>query len=220
MTDVLIAAWNGKANAAHSHAQANITSTSGWITTALAGKASSSHTHTIANITNLQTTLDGKANAAHNHAQADIDSAAGWISTALAGKQPTGSYLTTTGQAFDSARLGGVVAGDFYHAGNSNKNTVNWTAKEIIANGSITSSGGESQYVVQAPTNRTFSKIKFSKFTGADCSAIHSFDESWESGNLNMSGGALNLAGRNGVTLGVWDNPVLVIDQRYNLVTV
>ena len=100
------------APSAHSHAQTDI-ATTGWITTALANKAASSHTHTIANITNLQTTLDGKANAAHNHAQADIDSAAGWISTALAGKQAAGSYLTTTGQAYDSARLGGVAAGSY-----------------------------------------------------------------------------------------------------------
>ena len=61
----------------------------------------------------LIATWNGKANAAHTHAQANIDSAAGWISTALAGKQAAGSYLTTTGQAFDSARLGGVVAGSY-----------------------------------------------------------------------------------------------------------
>ena len=38
VTDALIAAWNGKANAAHSHAQADIDSAAGWISTALAGK--------------------------------------------------------------------------------------------------------------------------------------------------------------------------------------
>ena len=38
VTDTLITAWNGKANAAHTHAQADIDSAAGWISTALAGK--------------------------------------------------------------------------------------------------------------------------------------------------------------------------------------
>jgi len=42
-----------------------------------------------------------------------IDSSTGWITTALAGKQAAGSYLTTTGTAADSAKLGGVAAASF-----------------------------------------------------------------------------------------------------------
>ena len=45
----------------------------------------------------------------HTHAQSAIDSSSGWITTALAGKQAAGSYLTTTGTAADSAKLGGQL---------------------------------------------------------------------------------------------------------------
>ena len=47
------------------------------------------------------------------HAQSVIDSSSGWITTALAGKQDAGSYLTTTGTAADSAKLGGVAASGY-----------------------------------------------------------------------------------------------------------
>ena len=47
------------------------------------------------------------------HAQSVIDSSSGWITTALAGKQAAGSYLTTTGTAADSAKLGGVAASGY-----------------------------------------------------------------------------------------------------------
>ena len=341
VSDALIAAWNGKANAAHSHAQADI-ATTGWITTALAGKASSAVATTTVNglmayadklkldgiaanannyihptnhpasiitqdannrfVTDaLIATWNGKANAAHTHAQAEIDSAAGWISTALAGKQAAGSYLTTSGQAYDSARLGGVdnsgyakrgfvFDGNFntlrqdgfyefdgnilnspigtpnyrlvsigerlsvrntqlafgyhgnsstfsffgrnnddtgwgewkeiYHSGNSNKSIVDWTVKDLVAAGCVISRGGDSQYVAQAPIGRAFTKFNFVKHDGVDCAAMHSFDETWEGANINRSGGALNLSGLNGVTLGSWDNPVLVIDQRNMTATV
>jgi hypothetical protein len=47
------------------------------------------------------------------HAQSVIDSSSGWITTALDGKQPAGSYLTTTGTAADSEKLGGVAASGY-----------------------------------------------------------------------------------------------------------
>ena len=47
------------------------------------------------------------------HAQSVIDSSSGWITTALANKQAAGSYLTTTGTAADSAKLGGVAASGY-----------------------------------------------------------------------------------------------------------
>ena len=53
----------------------------------------------------------------HTHAQSAIDSSSGWITTALAGKQAAGSYLTTTGTAADSSKLGGVAASGYIQSG-------------------------------------------------------------------------------------------------------
>ncbi len=53
------------------------------------------------------------------HAQSIVDSASGWITEALNGKQAAGNYLTTTGTAADSARLGGIAAGGYSVAGHT-----------------------------------------------------------------------------------------------------
>ena len=58
----------GKADAVHTHAIANVTG----LQDALDGKAASAHTHAIADVTGLQGALDGKAASAHTHAIADV----------------------------------------------------------------------------------------------------------------------------------------------------
>ena len=95
VSDTQITAWNGKADAVHTHTKSQITdfptsiknptslsiqlnggtattydgstAKSINITPAGIGAAASSHTHTIANVTGLQTALDGKAASGHNH---------------------------------------------------------------------------------------------------------------------------------------------------------
>ena len=49
---------------------------------------------------------------------------------------------------------------------------------------------------------------------------IHFFDDTWQSSNLNRSGGATNISGFRGVTLGPWNDPVLVVDQTQRSVKV
>ena len=117
------------AQASHTHAFSSLTSKP----TTLSGygitdAATASHTHSgyetaivnpSANGYLLSSTTAGVrswvAPYSHpaTHAQSVIDSSTGWITTALAGKQAAGSYLTTTGTAADSAKLGGVAAASF-----------------------------------------------------------------------------------------------------------
>ena len=57
-------------------------------------------------------------NASHTttsgtHPQYAVDNSTGWITDALAGKQAAGSYLTTTGTAADSSKLGGQLPSAF-----------------------------------------------------------------------------------------------------------
>ena len=102
VSDTQITAWNGKADAVHTHTKSQITdfptsiknptslsiqlngaaatvydgstAKSINITPAGIGAAASSHTHAIANVTGLQTALDGKAASSHTHGNADITS--------------------------------------------------------------------------------------------------------------------------------------------------
>lgn len=95
VSDTQITAWNGKADAVHTHTKSQITdfptsiknptslsiqlnggtattydgstAKSINITPAAIGAAASSHTHAIANVTGLQSALDGKAASGHNH---------------------------------------------------------------------------------------------------------------------------------------------------------
>ena len=105
---------------------------------------------------------------------------------------------------------------------------LNWRTPimQLEANGNlnVTGSGSfrsviikginDTPLIIQASTGVAYSKINFKNLDGGDCSAIHSFDNSWQGGNINLSSGALNLTGFNGVTLGVWDNSVAIADQR------
>jgi len=102
VSDTQITAWNGKADAVHTHTKSQITdfptsiknptslsiqlnggtattydgstAKSINITPAAIGAAASSHTHAIANVTGLQSALDGKAASSHTHGDADITS--------------------------------------------------------------------------------------------------------------------------------------------------
>ena len=100
---------NSRAMASHTHTIAITDVIS--LETTLAGKASTSHSHTIANVTGLQTALNGKSATGHGHAIADVSG----LQTALDGKSAVHShpYLGSSAQAVDSAKLGGVSAGDY-----------------------------------------------------------------------------------------------------------
>ena len=110
VSDTQITAWNGKADAVHTHAKSQITdfptsiknptslsiqlnggtattydgstAKSINITPAAIGAAASSHTHAIANVTGLQSALDGKAASSHTHTIANVTG----LQTALDGK--------------------------------------------------------------------------------------------------------------------------------------
>ena len=110
VSDTQITAWNGKADAAHTHTKSQITdfptsiknptslsiqlnggtatvydgstAKSINITPAGIGAAASSHTHAIANVTGLQSALDGKATSSHTHTIANVTG----LQTALNGK--------------------------------------------------------------------------------------------------------------------------------------
>ena len=110
VSDTQITAWNGKADAAHTHTKSQITdfptsiknptslsiqlnggtatvydgstAKSINITPAGIGAAASSHTHAIANVTGLQSALDGKAASSHTHTIANVTG----LQTALNGK--------------------------------------------------------------------------------------------------------------------------------------
>lgn len=92
--DGLTSAIAGKADAAHTHAQADVTG----LVAALAGKASSTHSHAISDTTGLQDALDGKqasgsyAAASHAHVIADTTG----LQAALDGKQSAGSYAAAS----------------------------------------------------------------------------------------------------------------------------
>ena len=49
---------------------------------------------------------------------------------------------------------------------------------------------------------------------------IHFFDDTWQGGNIYKSGGAINIAGANGVTIGAWNAPSLLVHQNTNTVEV
>ena len=110
VSDTQITAWNGKADAVHTHTKSQITdfptsiknptslsiqlnggtattydgstAKSINITPAAIGAAASSHTHAIANVTGLQSALDGKAASSHTHTIANVTG----LQTALDGK--------------------------------------------------------------------------------------------------------------------------------------
>lgn len=54
----------------------------------------------------------------------------------------------------------------------------------------------------------------------ATMGTLHFFDDTWESGNINRSGGAVNLQGKKGVTIGGWSNPQIIADAGNSTVKV
>jgi hypothetical protein len=51
-----------------------------------------------------------------------------------------------------------------------------------------------------------YGRIRFYQ-TSTNINTIHSFSTAWQSGNVLVSGGALNLTGNTGVTIGGWNDP-------------
>ena len=119
VSDTQITAWNGKADAVHTHTKSQITdfptsiknptslsiqlnggtattydgstAKSINITPAAIGAAASSHTHAIANVTGLQSALDGKAASSHTHTIANVTG----LQTALDSKVNNAPTLVT-----------------------------------------------------------------------------------------------------------------------------
>ncbi len=103
----LTAGLAGKADAAHTHAQADITG----LVAALAAKAATVHTHAIADTTGLQAALDAKAAASHTHAQSDITG----LVAALAAKASTGHTHSIADSTGLQAALDGKAATSHTH---------------------------------------------------------------------------------------------------------
>lgn len=76
----------GKANATHTHAQADITG----LSAALDAKANTSHSHNQSDVVGLEAALAGKAAAVHTHEIANVSG----LQTALDSKQAAGNYST------------------------------------------------------------------------------------------------------------------------------
>ena len=137
VSDTQIAAWNGKADAAHTHTKSQITdfpssiknptslsiqvnggtatvydgstAKSINITPAGIGAAASGHTHTIANITNLQTALDGKAASSHTHTIANVTG----LQTALDGKAASShTHGNADITSVDASKITGTISID------------------------------------------------------------------------------------------------------------
>ena len=137
VSDTQITAWNGKADAVHTHTKSQITdfptsiknptslsiqlnggaatvydgstAKSINITPAGIGAAASSHTHAIANVTGLQSALDGKAASSHTHTIANVTG----LQTALDGKAASSH---THGDAditsVDASKITGTISID------------------------------------------------------------------------------------------------------------
>lgn len=103
----LTAGLAGKADAVHTHAQADITG----LVAALAAKAATVHTHAIADTTGLQAALDAKAAASHTHAQSDITG----LVAALAAKASTGHTHSIADSTGLQAALDGKAATSHTH---------------------------------------------------------------------------------------------------------
>lgn len=107
-----------------------LTAVPAWLSPSSLVTFESSHGHDWDNIKNKPSKYSPST---HSHTQSQITNIGGWITTALEGKQPVGSYLTTTGTAADSSKLGGIVAGNYYHSGNANRSNVNWTVNNLYS---------------------------------------------------------------------------------------
>jgi len=153
----LTAALDGKAASTHTHPQSDITN----LTTDLAGKAAVSHVHAIADVTNLQTTLNGKAATSHSHAISDVTN----LQTTLDGKAAashshaiadvTGLQTALDGKSASNhthsglAPSGGTTGQVLKKASNTNYD-YSWQADETSAGGGSTSK--EADYFKQVGT--------------------------------------------------------------------
>ena len=98
------------------------------------------------------------------------------------GAQPSGSYLTAESDTLQSVTSRG-----------SSTNT----------DMSIGGTGGDRGLAIY---HGDYGRIRF--YQGStNISTIHSFATDWQSGNVLVSGGALNLTGNTGVTIGGWNDP-------------
>jgi hypothetical protein len=56
-----------------------------------------------------------------------------------------------------------------------------------------------------------YGRIRFYQSGRDNHSTIHSFGSGWQGGNVNTSGGAINVDGQYGVTLGAWNAPTMIV---------
>ena len=137
VSDTQITAWNGKADAVHTHTKSQITdfptsiknptslsiqlnggtattydgstAKSINITPAAIGAAASSHTHAIANVTGLQSALDGKAASSHTHTIANVTG----LQTALDGKAASShTHGNADITSVDASKITGTISID------------------------------------------------------------------------------------------------------------
>lgn len=87
----------------------------------------------------MQTALDNKASstALNNHINNQSNPHAVTKSQVGLGNVLNKEQLGKTETAADSAKLGGIVAANYYHKGNANLPTVDWTGKNLYAVGDI-----------------------------------------------------------------------------------
>jgi hypothetical protein len=98
------------------------------------------------------------------------------------GAQPSGSYLTAEADTLQTVTSRGSS-----------------TSTDI----SIGGTGGDRGLAIY---HGDYGRIRF--YQGStNISTIHSFATDWQSGNVLVSGGALNLTGNTGVTVGGWNDP-------------
>jgi hypothetical protein len=82
-----------------------------------------------------------------------------------------------------------------------------------IRGAGIIAKGNETALIVHAPSSQQYSRTAFYNNGGSETGIIHSFDPSWYGGALNASSGAINIDGTLGVTLGAYDNPILIANR-------
>lgn len=83
----------------------------------------------------------------------------------------------------------------------------------VYASGNIEAgpnSGGDKGIGILYGTGE-YGRIRFYQDGRNNHSTIHSFGSGWQSGNVNTSGGAINIDGQLGVTIGAWNAPTMVI---------
>lgn len=93
----------------------------------------------------------------------------------------------------------------------------------IKASGSITTSsfnltGSGTAMSINVPTG-SYNALRADN-NGQGVGRVHFFDDTWQNGNINRSGGTINISGFKGVTLGEWSNPLLIADETQRSVEI